>query len=1793
MSKKLPNLMKVMAVLLLVLGFSSMNASAQTSCYVTELGAGTMDGSIANPFTLQTALQTASCTTIYLNGSTFDVNGNVSVNRSVTFSTWNGTSTAGNNNTPVTATITGGNITLGDASTDVFRIQGGLDLTYASEDSGAELTLNGRLSSPTTGMGSLTISEGASADALRDFVIGTTGSLDLRNFDLTIGPNVEAEIMGNISLRGDADLVVDPSASLTVMGSTVNLNDTADFPFDAANLQLRTGTTFIINEPDVAITPPAGDLDGVTFVFLSNTVLDLQGLGNNPFTGDYTFEFRGNNQVELDPGQDLTTGAPYEGTFYFSQSTGTATVHVNNAGVLSTVTFPTLVVERTGGVILSDDDLQGSATTFNVEDRLHVRQGTLNVTSNYLVYSHDTDTQPGGSALPSVPYLLVNGTVTGTSGELRLDVTGSNRFQALGTGTIDVLFQNVSSTDFTSADVAAPNTRVYGQTDYFAGNEVFFPALDAVTITGGAVTLRTATAINGNLVVDGTDGITAGIGDDPRVDDGAYLLLWNVGMVEGTVDIENGSLVTRSSVTFDEMVNVYENGALVLMGPNSGAATVTFDDDLMLNDGSELFIGDMTGDDAAITANEANGYVNVVVNGDFTVGFGAMVTQASDLDATSGEIVFNGGDITLNSNLLLGRVRIAGNVDLERATGDTTSELTIGYGDGTIPGAITLGPGGDLNIDDEGQLVLTNGFLVRAGGTLSGETFLPGEGPLQVNYTGNVSQTTGLETSGGVGTIVVDMTGAPAAQLIIGSDVRVRSNFVFLNGTINLNTYDLMLGGDPGPFTFVRGDGVWADATESSVVYDAGETVNLIYVNRGDITADVEWPSTLRPLSVTLRNYTDLAAAHGMVTLPANRMASDVNVFNGTLNIGAYTLDVNDDITINGDFGPGTDPAVVTFPTTIPASLIPSAIVTLPAATSTTNLANVFRGQIVAANDSLGVIRFTGTDLSVVTANVYQSIANNIRINEVNLPSVVVAKTGTSRNLTFSGTGFTYTGFSSNPNGIPNGTYGQMPVDAASGADGVLFNLDVVTNGVYPTDLMRARLNIVGDLTHEDGNLFFSTPFPQSVAQTFAINPGYDFRIDVADDFTVLQTADYVNDLNSFINVGGDLRVNGTAQTGPTAYGTGALLQLTGAFVMDGMMAQNVFQRQSVQSRFHDFVVAKMGSEADEDVELLSNLVIGGGYVPTTDANLSDGVLGLIDGNIEANGFMVRLMNPSPDGLQANRTTFGAVVGGGANSFVEGMLSRMVSSGTSSGGEVDDIGYLFPVGVEMMNGVQFYRPFVLDLPSNVANTREVTVSAYGMMPTSNNGLPLNVAANVNGGTISLDRKADAAWCVTFNANPALNPNIRVGAQGLTGINDIERIRLIGAAAASCSVTTGAQIATDAQWQLAGVYDMNPGGSGDDASANENDYIDGIPTLVQEGVQLWSTTNRTFPLSMVIAVASQGSLDPITIGENPGSGSNRVASVQIIHAVPDGGRVDVYVNGMKGATLDYLMATSFVSVPVNARVEVYAANADTSVVDPVFSQMINLNQDQKSVYILAGTLSTTDNVPLTIIAQQDARMTSTNMDQVQFAFAHAMVGGPVVNVIQRSELNAAQEIRFLANNLAFGQITGYYGMEPGNLVFSVQNGNNVVDYFRFPLAGREGKTYTFVLASDRAVRDSLVVYAFDAMGNRLSGSVVTANENPSDNTLPQEFALKGNYPNPFNPSTTISFDLPATADVSIDVVDMLGRRVMTVPVQSLSAGANRTVQIDAASLASGTYLYRVTAKMANATKVQTGRMTLVK
>jgi hypothetical protein len=118
-----------------------------------------------------------------------------------------------------------------------------------------------------------------------------------------------------------------------------------------------------------------------------------------------------------------------------------------------------------------------------------------------------------------------------------------------------------------------------------------------------------------------------------------------------------------------------------------------------------------------------------------------------------------------------------------------------------------------------------------------------------------------------------------------------------------------------------------------------------------------------------------------------------------------------------------------------------------------------------------------------------------------------------------------------------------------------------------------------------------------------------------------------------------------------------------------------------------------------------------------------------------------------------------------------------------------------------------------------------------------------------------------------------------------------------------------------------------------------------------------------------------------------------------------------------------------------------------------------------------------------------------------------------------------------------------------------------------------------------VPDSLVIMVASGLGTGQVGTELIVDDlefgvgSPTavleKATLPGSFALLQNHPNPFNPTTTITFELPHTAEVRLSVSDLLGREVSVLVNERRDAGVY-DVPFDAGGLSSGVYLYRLQA-----------------
>ncbi len=105
------------------------------------------------------------------------------------------------------------------------------------------------------------------------------------------------------------------------------------------------------------------------------------------------------------------------------------------------------------------------------------------------------------------------------------------------------------------------------------------------------------------------------------------------------------------------------------------------------------------------------------------------------------------------------------------------------------------------------------------------------------------------------------------------------------------------------------------------------------------------------------------------------------------------------------------------------------------------------------------------------------------------------------------------------------------------------------------------------------------------------------------------------------------------------------------------------------------------------------------------------------------------------------------------------------------------------------------------------------------------------------------------------------------------------------------------------------------------------------------------------------------------------------------------------------------------------------------------------------------------------------------------------------------------------------------------------------------------------------------------GFNISGFVSSENEG---NLIPDTYSLSQNFPNPFNPSTRINFQLPNAGNVKISIYDAIGQKVDVIVNESKSAG-NYSIQWNAGNLPSGVYIYKIEAGSFTDTK----KMILVK
>lgn len=148
-------------------------------------------------------------------------------------------------------------------------------------------------------------------------------------------------------------------------------------------------------------------------------------------------------------------------------------------------------------------------------------------------------------------------------------------------------------------------------------------------------------------------------------------------------------------------------------------------------------------------------------------------------------------------------------------------------------------------------------------------------------------------------------------------------------------------------------------------------------------------------------------------------------------------------------------------------------------------------------------------------------------------------------------------------------------------------------------------------------------------------------------------------------------------------------------------------------------------------------------------------------------------------------------------------------------------------------------------------------------------------------------------------------------------------------------------------------------------------------------------------------------------------------------------------------------------------------------------------------------------------------------------------------------------------------------ETNNMGFDVERSTDGISFAKIGFVKGAGTTtsaqsYKFTDESAFAGKNYYRLRQID-----MNGEFTYTDAIEVDLMLAGDFVIYQNYPNPFNPSTTIKFNLPSMAKVNITVFDIMGSEVASILDKEMTQGSH-SVEFNASNLASGSYLYTISA-----------------
>lgn len=281
------------------------------------------------------------------------------------------------------------------------------------------------------------------------------------------------------------------------------------------------------------------------------------------------------------------------------------------------------------------------------------------------------------------------------------------------------------------------------------------------------------------------------------------------------------------------------------------------------------------------------------------------------------------------------------------------------------------------------------------------------------------------------------------------------------------------------------------------------------------------------------------------------------------------------------------------------------------------------------------------------------------------------------------------------------------------------------------------------------------------------------------------------------------------------------------------------------------------------------------------------------------------------------------------------------------------------------------------------------------------------------------------------------------------------------------------------------------------------------------------------------------------------------------------------------------------IPVDKTSIVGLGQSSSTINEPPFlASLRDTTLEKGATLVSALMVSDKEDDPLTITAESDTSAAQISVDgnTLTTVLDSGFTGIATITVnafdgantsstsfkITVNSVNQAPFITALSDTSVFsGEVLtrAIIASDPDgdNLTYSAETDTSAIQ------ASFEGNVLT-VIPDNLFIGESVItISVMDQEVTASDSFILTVNmgtdiENQTD--FPTAVELQQNYPNPFNPSTTIAYGLPKSGKVTLEIFDILGRKVAALLNNEYKPAGRHTIQFNASHLASGLYIYRL-------------------